>query len=401
MPQLSQELMLDSAASAQQILSSRFGGPVLLGNGTSFKASGRSILFRFDVVDGPSALPRSIIVKRAIGRDNERFDPSSSQGSAVALFNDWAGLEFLGRLTGDPLLVPRCYGGDRNLGLFVMEDLGQIPRLDQILLGNDATAADTALIDMASVLARMHGLSASRRSDFVDLRDALGPRPDPLRPEQVCAGFKAILQRLANHFGVDLGAAVLSDVDRLTALFREDHPFWTYTHRDPCPDNWMLADQGIRLLDFEYGALGNSMLDGVFGRIHFPTCWCTNRIPEPVIGRMEQTYRNELVKHLPAAQDEALYARTFVEACALHTLETLRQYLTSKVRLWGIATMQQRAVLRTTLLADLTEQHGHLGPLGHWCRMLGARISQANEGQRSAHIPHYPAFREQATSLRS
>lgn len=401
MDELRQDLMVETAACAQDILSARFRGPVLLGNGSSFEASGRSILLRLDVVDGPSAMPRSIIVKRASCRPNERFEPLSSQGSAVPLFNDWAGLEFLGSLPGDSMLVPRCYGGDRALGMVVMEDLGHCPRLDHILLGNDAAAADTALIDMASVLGRMHGLSSSRRSDFERFRDDFGPRPEPQRPEATCAGLKSMLQRLGNHFSVNVRQEALADVDRLTTLFRDDHPYWTYIHQDPCPDNWMLSDQGMRLIDFEYGAFGNSMLDGVYGRIHFPTCWCTNRIPEAVIGRMERAYRNELIEHLPEALDDVLYARTFVEACALHTVVTLRQYLTSKVRLWGIATMQQRVVLRTALFSELTQRHGHLESLGYLCTLLGARISQASEGHRNAQMPFYPAFREQAAPLRS
>lgn len=379
-----ESLTTRTAAQAEPILAARFNAPFRLGNGLSFQASKRSRLFRFDVLDGPVAAPTRVFVKRI---------DAEAPSSASPLLDEWAGLDLLGRLIDVPAFAPRCYGGDGALGLVVMEDLGEPMRLDQILLGAEPATAERGLTDMARALGHMNGATARRRDEYASLRSALGPKAPATDPAQRLMSDKAMLAWLANHFGLPDTEAAQADVDSLAALFRDDHPYWTYIHGDPCPDNWLLVDDGIRLVDFEFGGFGNALRDGVVGRMHFPTCWCANGIPEPVLLHMEQAYRDALATHLPAAQDDLLYARTYAQACALHTLATLRRYVSSKVRRWGIATLQQRAVLHTTLLAEQTERQGHLVALGQLCRRLAVAISQAGEGSDPADMPRYPAFR--------
>jgi hypothetical protein len=398
MDAVSPQLMAETADSAQGLLGRRYGGTLRIRNGSNFQASGRSNLFRFEILHGPSEAPRSVIVKRAIVPMRERFDPRAPHGPSRALFNEWAGLEFLSSLPDAQGLAPRWEGGDLDLGLVVMEDIGDCPRLDHMLLGTEAPAAQAALVRMAAALGRMHGLTANRGGDYERLRSSLGPRPEAISPESTCAGLKRTLANLAANFGVTCSPDVLSDVDCLQALFRPDHPYWTYTHGDPCPDNWLLADSGIRLIDFESATYGNALLDGVYGRIHFPTCWCARRIPTSVVEHMDDAYRREFGTHVTAALDDELYSRTRVEACALHALKTFGQFLSRHDLLWGIATMQQRAVLRSALLRELTEKHGHLESLGRLCGMLGIRLSAMQIGQRSAQMPYYPAFRDFAAS---
>ena len=393
MEPISPQFATETASSVRDLVERRHGGPVRLGEGSCFQASGRSRLFRFDILEAPAQAPRGVIAKRAWVAEPARFDPQSPQGPARPLFNEWAGLAFLNDLPGTERLVPAWLGGDRQLGLVVMEDLGSCQRLDQVLLASDAAAAEAALTRMSTALGRLHGLTAQRHEDYERLRRRLGPRPEPATPDAVCARLKHELVQFTAQLGVDCSPGALSDLDQVQSLFRPDHPYWTYLHGDPCPDNWLLAESGIRLIDFEAGAYGNALLDGVYGRILFPSCWCARRIPEPVVDAMDAAYRHAFGGFVDAALDDAIFMRTRVEACAVHTLNTFRQFLAHRDLLWGIATTQQRAVIRAALLCRLTQTHGHLESLGRLCGILGQRLGLVQIGQRSSEMPYFPAFR--------
>lgn len=86
--------------------------------------------------------------------------PDTSEPGTREFFNDWAGLAFLEQITSEqPSLAPRFYGGDKTLGMIVLEDLGdrlvaveingemseESSSLIQPLLGTDAAVATNFL----------------------------------------------------------------------------------------------------------------------------------------------------------------------------------------------------------------------------------------------------------------
>ena len=102
----------DSMAVAERILSERFGGPVRLRGGWTAPGGLFSSVRRGHVVSAPEETPASVIVKTA--RPNFLED----------LFCDWAATQFLSGLAGETPPAPRFYGGDREAGVIVLEDLG-------------------------------------------------------------------------------------------------------------------------------------------------------------------------------------------------------------------------------------------------------------------------------------
>jgi hypothetical protein len=151
---------------AERSLSASYGSVVRLDSAPALDGSDRSHVFRLSLLEGPPDAPTSVIVKRAAVGDDETYDPNAAAFPAPAwrLFNDWAGLQFLARVAPSDPIAPRLYGGDRNAGLIVLEDLGRRETLDQVLLGEDARAAENGLVDLAALLGRMHALSMGRQS---------------------------------------------------------------------------------------------------------------------------------------------------------------------------------------------------------------------------------------------
>src|SRR5215475_7684088 len=118
----------------EKLLSERFEGKVTLGAAEVIRSGGRSKVSRFPVLEGPACTPKSVIVKQAVAVDHEVYNPDLPDGPAWRLFNEWAGLQFLTETSNGASPTPRFYGGDRELGLIALEDLGEGKRLDQVLL---------------------------------------------------------------------------------------------------------------------------------------------------------------------------------------------------------------------------------------------------------------------------
>ena len=150
----------------------------------------------------------------------------------------------------------------------------------------------------------------------------------------------------------------------------------------------------MKLLDFEFGRFRHALLDGVCGRIHFPTCWCVNRLPEDIYTRMEQVYRNELIKGGPEARDDETFNQVIVEACAWQLLNTLSVGVLEEDGEWGISTHRQRALVRLDRFSEVAESNGHLEALRGMAKNLSDALRK-RWPKEADEMPLYPAFRKQ------
>src|SRR5262249_17518841 len=161
--------------------------------------------------------------------------------------------------------------------------------------------------------------------------------------------LRAILGDVTALLDVVPEPAALEDLAAVIAELTDPGPFLAYTHGDPCPDNDLLVDGALKLVDFEFGAYRHALIDGVYGRICFPTCWCVNRLPSSVAQEMEAAYRTALSQSCPAAADDRAFAHGIVAACVYWALRTCQfaplTILLDRDADWGIATMRQRVLV--------------------------------------------------------
>jgi hypothetical protein len=382
-------------AIAERVLSATFECAVHLDAGEAL--SERTHVLRCPVRSGPTDAPTSVIVKCARVWDGVVYDPDSDAPSSSApyLFNDWAGLQLLSQVAGTDNIAPRFYGGDRTAGIFVIEDLGAGASPDQALLGDDPAAAEANLLALASMLGRIHAATIGRHDQFTHMRAALGPyTPGDQGYRWLADGFL----ETATALDVPLRSGAADDLETVIDALVNPGPFLAYTHGDPCPDNWVWAGERLRLFDFEIGAFRHALTDGVYGRIHFPTCWCVNRLPDHIPPLMEAAYRAELARGCAAAQDDQRFGRAVVEACAYWTLRLCSRDMRPILEVldedfeWGISTVRQRVLMRAGILEQLTAERGHLVSLGATFADLAAKLSARWPADADA-MPYYPAFR--------
>src|SRR5262245_38538776 len=160
---------------AAAAISAPGGGPVTV-HGADLLASRRSQVYRLRL-GGPPGTPATAILKvvhLAPGRPYDPDDPDP-EGRAALLHNEWAGYAWLGTLPALRGVTPRLLGGDRALGLLVLEDLGPGESLADLLLGSDPVAARAGLQAYAATLGRLHAATAGRFAEYRAVRTALGP----------------------------------------------------------------------------------------------------------------------------------------------------------------------------------------------------------------------------------
>jgi hypothetical protein len=328
---------------------------------------------------------------------DQPYDPDAADFPAPAslFFNHWAGLDFLGQVADDQPLTPRCYAGDRAAGVVVMEDLGQGQGIDDLLLGDDPRAAAAALIELATMLGRMHALTMGKESLYNRIREGLGPHPQNTEYYSY--------QWLATTFHTTVATLKITPPpgaeEELAALINalgSPGLFSAYTHGDPCPDNALRTATGMKLIDFDIGGFRHALTEGVYGRIHFPTCWCVNRIPEHIVLNMEAVYRSELAQGCAEAAEDDHFYPAVVMACAywllaMTSFRPLSVWLESDLT-WGIATVRQRYLARADILAHTAEEFGYLPAMGATFKAIAAELRL--RWPEADTLPYYPAFRQ-------
>jgi hypothetical protein len=374
---------------AEAILTRAWRWPVRLGAAHPL-TEGRLSVWRVEV-DAHPIVTATVIVKHAPAD----YDPGArDHGPAARLFDEWAGLRLLGRTA----LTPRLFGGDRAAGLLVLEDLGPAPTLDVLLLARDRPGAEAVLVDYMRALGRIHAATVGRAAGHARLRRALGPVPAPplstaAEGPLAATDLAAALHAAADALGVTPVAGTTAELDAVMRFWADPGPFLVYTHGDPCPDNCLLDGPRLRFVDFELGAFRHALIDGVYPRLAFPSCWCAGRLPPDVVSRLEALYRAELARGCPAASDDMLFARAVVEACAYWTLATFRWAIPAVLESddeWGTTTLRPRVLFRLDVLAEIAASAGHLKALGATAAALAAALRR--RWPDLPELPPYPAF---------
>ena len=175
MPESDEKAHSETVAIAENVLCEAFEGDVRLKMETEFDTDQATVL-RCHVLESPSGVPQSVIVKKILTADGTEFHPKSPDEMVPRFFNDWAGLEFLSKISNGDSPAAQFYGGNREKGLMVIEDLGDGRNFYGSLRGESATAATAELIKLARVLGKMHSLTIRKKAVYDNIRDRLGSK---------------------------------------------------------------------------------------------------------------------------------------------------------------------------------------------------------------------------------
>jgi hypothetical protein len=403
-----QEHLRETAQAAARVLADRFGGRVDLEIDHSFRdPDSRSTVLRCRVAskDGARDIPASVIVKRFRGDHGESYDPLDARptGARSRLLNEWSGARFLQELVSKLPFGPAVLGADDQLGLVVLEDLGEGYCLADWLQGDDPDQAERALMAYATTLGRLHATTIGRHDRYAELHGEIaGGGSDPLGAEMVRAWLASNVPRFQHAceaLGLSFSTSADTELSAVVAAVRDPGPFLAYSVGDTCPDNHRYVRDTpdyIRFYDMEFGGFQHALLDAAYLLMPFPTCWCVARLPEELPTRLEAAYRVELARGCPAAEDDGVFGKALAEMCAAWFVLTVGEGLSRTLEhdeQWGISSVRQRVPLRAGNFARVAERSHQLPALSGLASRIAERAT-ARWGDE-AKMPLYPAFRTQ------
>ncbi len=275
--------------------------------------SRRNLILRIIFQNPSNGSPKSLILKQSV-RDTHLED---TQEIFDRFAKDWAGLEFASGLPSKIPLTPLFYGGSQKSRFILIEDLGEIhTSLVDSLTGNMKADAMAALSRYVRVLSQFHGLGTRAVKDYTINLQKLNPEALLWQEdlEEMYVKISTVLEKFHRPVSSDLKNEIYS----VFKTVKDPGPFTTLMHGDICPDNVFdnPSRNDMRIIDFEWGFVGNALLDGVYLRMCMPTCWCAKVFPENVIEFFDHAYRKELMNHIPEAANTAFYHESYSAACA-------------------------------------------------------------------------------------
>lgn len=211
---------------------------------------------------------------------------------------------------------PKLLAIDPATPLIVTADLGAGPSLADLLLGADADAAASALIDWASEYGRLAADTVGRCGELPALQAAydLGmPVYDVDQRLEEC--YRALPAVLRAHSGEAPGLE--DDFDSLRAL-RGRYP--VFSPGDVCPDNNVVSTGGVQLLDYEGAGVHSAFLDAAYTSMPFSTCWCVFRLPRQLGTSVESAYRAQVAEAHPELRDASVWREGLGLAVAAWTV---------------------------------------------------------------------------------
>ncbi len=309
----------------------------------------RNWVLRITLQSPVNTVPKSVIFKQFVKEKSVQDDKQ-----AFARFaRDWAGLEFLSSIKTEQPLAPRFYGGNTQYRFILFEDLGENVSLMSSLRRGDAQAATLALERFVKTFGQMHANTYGKSDEYLAILHAINPAAIPWQDE-----LKTIVNKTNSNLALTLKAIgipytpdIESEISTIIKTALEPGPFTTFVHGDMCPGNTFdyPAKNELLLIDFEWGFMRNALLDGTYLRMSMPNCWIEENagtIPEDSIESLEKLYRQELMKKIPAAQNDEMFNCAYVHACAYWMLK-------SALIVHHILNQDKEILARARVLSDL------------------------------------------------
>lgn len=383
----------------------------------------RNVLMRIKLTSNSAQVPESVILKQVLPQKGDADDKQADARFA----RDWSGLEFASRVQQYELTqnTPVFYGSDAEDRFILIEDLGKkhVSLVDSLLVANRDKAV-SALERYMKALGSFHAKTFGRSDEYAVIlkrinEDATTPEDDLV---SITEYLVPKLESSAQKLELEATDSVLDEAAQVLDAMYKPGPFTVLAHGDIAPDNVfdLPAPKGLQLIDFEWCAPRNALLDGTYLRMSIPTGWCAKTIPDEVLTPLEQIYRAELEKAVPAASDDLAYSTAYTHACAFHVLHQIANLegILDKDSLWGGALPQyplwdaktnssrSRFLSRLQAFLDVADAHDKTHPnqppiLPNLRSLAANMLIKAKERwpEDTKPLDSYPAFKQAAPQL--
>lgn len=313
------EPLAAALAAAEIALANRFGAAISLVEPEDLAGSGPAIVARVKVDSSPFSLPRTLVIKHYPGSQTQPPDPFATEAASYQLFTA------LSALPSEDRICPELIGHDGTHRILVLEDLGQAPTLEDKLSVADSRSAESALLSWARAMGKMHATTADREPDFHALLRRLGSgsQGSAQAGTLACRDLPGMLHQLLD---VPTSEDVLK---RVAAAIRraEAAELRAFSPADLSPANNLVANNGVRFLDFERGCVRNALIDVAHVRVPSAYGPGARAFPPGMPEAMIAAWRAEVRQVWPVLADDDFLARGLLDGQLLCLWTQTRQSL--------------------------------------------------------------------------
>ena len=399
------ELQQKMTMIANKILSEKSGCDLTLAEPEILRGNYRNRVLKFSVSSDSQIPFNSVIVKAADKENDIEFDPEIDEVGGVAwrFYNEWSGNRFLSELDLTVPVSAKLIGGDREGGVFILEDLGSGSCLADQLQGNDASSAEASLFQYAKALARMHAQTLGRRVEWERTRAEMSTK----QPSKIEVGAEFLTENQEKFLeglksaGVEPAVGIESELKEIAHTFDRSGRFEAFSPEDTCPDNHRIMPDGtLRFFDFEFASFRHALLDAAYLRVPFPTCWCVSKLPPGLSDRLVEGYRIEFEVRSGRKFMEGEFELAMSHAVAYWTVRTINWSLKDTLIVdgqWGISSARQRVIYRLETFQETAGNHKHLPALLETATRLKSKLLEL--WIDLIPMPLYPAFQFEMKTL--
>lgn len=299
---------------AQRLLSQATGHAIKLKNPK--RLSHQNTVLRCQLEPALPHISPSVVLKQVT---TTRFNnPQGPTGESHRFLNEWATLSFLSNLPGTTHFGPQLLASDREGSLIILEDFGEQQTMQDILFGSDLVAAEKGMEAMGAFLGKMQAATYGRADEFAREQSRLrvaSPRSDStidFRDQNRIEVFQDCLTALQITPATGFWAAL----ENVEQSIHRSGPFHNFIHADAGPHNFLYWNDGVQLLDYEFGTYGHGLLDVVSARLGFPHTMKMQSVPLETVQKLERAYQRELAQMIPQVTDSTFFEQALVNACA-------------------------------------------------------------------------------------
>ena len=388
-------------SAVQGILTQKFGGEVRIDKPENIHPQS---LYRYKILSGPDGIPDTVFVKRKRAR---------------RIRVEWTCLQFLYDQMGVNSVIPCLYGGgysgENNVPLLVMEDMGVGQNLRAILINDDSESAKHVLIESTKALGKIHAHTIAEVEKFLKIRDSIVKLDNS--SEDLDSIYAEKWEEICSAADVQPIHESFTDLKALTEFLDATNRFHGLIHGDLYPVNiyHSTSKSKVYVFDYEFGHFQHVLVGGYQIRVHLDLWAEVCRFPEDVMQQMENTYRTELAKNCPEAEDNHWYYKRIIEACVYETIRCIYRFFEPPKTVfsnvindrpagdyealrtnpnynhWGLPAVRRRVFYRLGVLSQLTETYGYLQAIGATAKKIRDKFS-AIWPSEVQEMPLYPAF---------
>ena len=230
---------------AQRLLTESTGSPVKLKNPE--KLSSQNIVLRCQLDPVPPNISSSVVLKQVTS--TEFNNPDGPTDESHRFLNEWASLEFLSNLPGEAHYGPRLLASNREGNLIILEDFGEHPSVQDLLLGSDPDAAKKSIEAIGAFLGQTQAATYDRGDEFAAVQSRLSAA-SPLSDSTLDFREQSkVFQGCFEALQITPAAGFWEALENLERSLHSPGPFYTFIHGDAGPHNFLYINGTVQLLD--------------------------------------------------------------------------------------------------------------------------------------------------------